>query len=230
MYNLICAMGFIFVIVLSKLIQKSSKKELLIKYISCAILLYKSCHYIIENLKGNICVPVEISAISYFLVTIIVIFKIKSLYSVGAFYGIVAGLGFFSFYLILGFKFQNSISLSKFVVACICHGYLLLTGLHLFQNHSFNQNEKNKIWITIFAMLGWALLFYNIPVSGTTFVSFIIKPEFLFVFNQTILNLTMLALYYALLVFAFWNIVNIFFKLNKRQVYSTNNQENKTHL
>jgi len=201
---------------LSFLLEKTRKSELILRLLSIGIFIYKLVHYIIQNIKGNLAIPVEISSITYFLMCIILIFKIKSLYSVGSFYGIMAGLGYFIFYTILGFTVRNSFSVKDILIGCFSHGYLLVSGIHLFKTNTFSGADKQKIWITIFAMLCWALVFYDIKLRGITFIYYIIKPKFLFVFDNMSLNVILIMLYYTALVTAFYFVIKLFIKLNNK--------------
>ncbi len=78
MYNLISLSIFMFVILFGVLISKSSRQEIVLRCIAAILLTYKFLHYLISNIKGVVSVPVEISALSYFLVSFIVLFKIKN--------------------------------------------------------------------------------------------------------------------------------------------------------
>ena len=217
MFNIICGLWFMKLLVFNKIMQKVSKAELILRILSGAILIYKTVYFILENVQGNVSIPIEISNISYFLLPIIILFRVRKLYSVGAFFGIMAGLGFFLFYIVAGFTVEEFFTTQELLIMCFCHGYLLITGLYLFQNYKFENTEKPRIWITIFAMLCWSLVFYNIEMRGITFIHYIIKPEFLLVFDNMSLNILLMALYYSVLVTAFAFVVKAFFAINHRQ-------------
>lgn len=153
MYNIICFSSFVIMFGLSFLLEKCRKKDLILRLISIAVLIYKIIYYINQNIKGNVVVPVEISSITYFLMCIILLFKITPLYSVGSFYGIMAGLGYFLFYTFFGFKMTSSFPLKDVLAGCFNHGFVLVSGIHLFKTNEFEEKNKQRIWITIFAML-----------------------------------------------------------------------------
>lgn len=179
-----------------------------------SLFVYKTLYYAIENFKGNVQVPIEISSITYFLTFAILTFKIKSLYGVGAFFGSIAGLGFFCFYTLFGLTVAESISIKDLLISCFNHGYLLVCGLYLFKN-ALNKKDEYLIWITLLAMLCWGLVFYDALKRGITFIYYIIKPTFLFLFDNLFLNSLILMLYYALLTAGFFGVVKTFFKVNK---------------
>jgi len=217
MYNVICLLSFLFMITLSYVLKKFSHTETMLRLLSAAIFIYKLIHYVLENIKGNLALPVEISSITYFLMCIILVFKLKTLYSVGAFYGILAGLGYFTFYTLLGFTVASNFSVKEILIGCFNHGYLLVSGLYLFRTYNFTKADKPKIWITIFAMLSWALVFYDMQLRGITFIYYIIKPKFLFIFSNMSLNVILMIVYYAALVIAFYFVIKLFFNLNNKQ-------------
>ncbi len=54
-YNVICGVSFILYILISGLLEKTRKKELILRILSIVIFVYKATHYILENIKGNLC-------------------------------------------------------------------------------------------------------------------------------------------------------------------------------
>lgn len=173
MYNIICGVSFFLMLIFSCLLEKTSKKDLILRVLSVILFVYKLGYYIFENVKGDVTIPVEISCITYFIMPIILTFKIKKLYCVGAFFGIMAGVGYFAFYTILGFTVAGEFTLKQILLGCFSHGYLLVSGIHLYKNNKFNKNEQLYIWIAILAMLCWSLIFYDIEMRGITFIYYI---------------------------------------------------------
>jgi len=214
MFNLICGLTFVLVIFLSFILQKSKYKDLILQLLSFPLLLYKLIYYIAENAFGHLVIPVEISSISYFLMFIIILFRIKKLYVVGAFFGLLAGFGYFTFYTLFGFTLSSEFTIFKLLIGCFTHGYLLLCGIHLFINNKFEKSEHSSIWIAILSMLCWGLVFFDIKMRGITFIYYIVKPKFLFISSQMILNVLLLISYYAMLVTAFYFVIKLFFKVN----------------
>jgi len=217
MYNLICLCSFVLMILTGKLLDKTSKQDLILRTVSTILFIYKTYFYISQNLKGNVAIPVEISNISYYLLFIIIVFRIKKLYCVGAFFGIMAGIGYFAFYSFLGFTVAESFTLKDILIGCFSHGYLLVSGLYLFKNNVFENKEKFYIWITLLAMICWALIFYDVQMRGITFIYYIIKPEFLFVSQVFSLNVILIMLYYLILIFAVLGVIKLFFDINLKR-------------
>lgn len=216
MFNLVSACSFAVMFLLSHFLEKTKRNELILRILSIVVFVYKLVYYVMQNVRGYLAIPVEISSVTYFLMCVILVFKIKSLYGVGAFYGIMAGLGYFTFYSLFGFTVANSFTLKEVLISCLNHGFLFVAGIHLFRTNALNKTDRLKIWVTIFAMLSWALVFYDMEMRGITFIYYIIKPEFLFVFRNMSLNAILIAVYYALLVTAFRFAVRLFIKLNNK--------------
>jgi len=229
MYNLLCGIWFIGCLFFSKALEKTSKSEIILRIFSAFLLIYKTYFYIMQNVRGNFNIPIEISSVTYFLMSIIMIFKIKSLYSVGSFFGILAGLGFFSFYIFFGTFYATTFSIKEMIIGCVSHGYVLINGLYLFKNKNFHMIEQQKVWTTIFAMLSWALVFYDVGNRGVTFIYYIVKPKFLLIFPTMSLNVLLMIAYYFLLIFAFRFVIKLFFTLNKKlqnvKLYEKINQQ-----
>ncbi len=214
-YNIISAIGFALVVGLHFLLKKFKYLDKVIRGISAAVFIYKSAFYISENIKGNVCIPVEISTISYFMIPVILTFKIKGLYGVAAFFGCVAGLGYFAAYIPLGFWAAASFTVKEVIIGCFCHGYLLLTGAYLLESYALDKRKSKDIWITLLAMLCWALVFYD-STRSLTFVYLVVKPEFLQVFSSSVINFFVTIAYYEAWGTAFYFGVKLFYKLNAR--------------
>ena len=180
---------------------------------SIVLAVYKSAFYLINNIRGQLTVPVEISSISYFIVPIIVAFRIRRAYAPAAFLGIASGIGFFLFYSTAGFTVCNSVSQKELFIGIFSHGYLFFAGTMLFSKYAF-QKEPLKIWLTMLAILCWSLLFYDIQQRGITFIYYVIKPQFLFVFSSPPANLAFAVTYYAMLCALFFGAVKLFFALH----------------
>ena len=217
MYNLICAGSFLIILLLSNALKKTKKNELLLRTTSLILFIYKTLYYIMQNIKGNVSIPVEISSISYFLMTAIFLFRIEKIYNVGAFFGILAGLGYFFFYIFFGFTVTDVISVKELLIGCFSHGYLLICGIYLFTNYKFDRRSKLLIWITILGMLCWALVFYDIEMRGITFIYYIIKPEFLSISENMSINAVLTILYYTILVSLFCAALKLFYYINNRR-------------
>ncbi len=231
MFNLISVGCFVLMIGLSVLLQKCSKKELIMRIVSVLLFVWKFSYILYQNIIGIVSIPIEISTISYFIMFATLIFRIKGMYCVSSLLGILAGVVFFGFYMVAGFTLQNVFTLKAYLTGCLFHGYLLVSGLYLFKNYKFDKKEQPKIWITTLAIICWSLVFYGFVGEGITFIYYIVKPEFLLVFKNMSLNALVLIVYYCLLVSAYYGVIKGFFALNnkvKKTVAETYEVEIKT--
>ena len=216
MCNVICCCFFALFCGLSALLKNRRGEGTFLRVSGAILFLYKAAFYVMKNLRGEFIVPVEISAISYFLIPLIIIFQCKKLYNVGAFFGILAGIGYFTFYTVFGSYAANLFSVRQGVIGCFCHGYLFLAGRYLFRKNAFALQESYKIWIAVLAMCGWALLFLGTGKTGTVFLYYILRPDFLFAEAFAWQSVLLLLGYYALLAAAFYGLIRLFYAQNGR--------------
>lgn len=216
MFNIISAGSLALMFLFSFLLSKTEREGLILRMFSVVLLAYKSMQYIVNNIKGHIAIPVEISTVTYFLMFIVLIFNVRSLYNVSSFFGILAGVGYYMYYIICG-SMLTSLTLKSLITACIYHGFILIAVIYLFREYRFDQRDNHKIWTTILAMLCWAMLFYDINNVGTRFVYFITKPTFLYVFSNMQLNVLLSLVYYTLIVVTFHFLIKLFIYVNNHQ-------------
>ena len=216
--------SLVITLLLTKLTIGAKKRDFIARTVSVAVFAYKLVYFAYVNVKGTFSVPVEISTISYFLLPIIITFKIKKLYNVGAFFGMISGLGFFAYYSIFGFTMNAHHTLIEVLIGCFCHGYLLLCGAYLFFTNRFERKTSSSLWITILAILCWAMVFFDEETRGVTFVYFLIKPEFLNLFAVPVLNALLKAVYYAALSFGYYGVTRLFYALNAKWVKDRNDE------
>lgn len=110
MYNLICAGSFLIILLLSNALKKTKKNELLLRTTSLILFIYKTLYYIMQNIKGNVSIPVEISSISYFLMTAIFLFRIEKIYNVGSIFRHLGRFGLLFFlYIFRFYRYRRNI-------------------------------------------------------------------------------------------------------------------------
>lgn len=227
LYNLAPALSFISLIVAAHFTKQKNVLPFL-RAASFLLAIYKAAFYIVKNARGDLTVPVEISAVSYFIVPVIVAFRIRRAYTPAAFLGIASGLEFFLFYAAAGFTVSGGVSLKELIIGIISHGYLFFTGTALFTRCVFPKKESVKIWLAMLAILCWALLFYDVEQRGITFIYYVIKPQFLFVFSSPSANLSAAVAYYATLCALFYGAVKLFFFCNNGRALSDGHDLSQT--
>ncbi len=216
MFNLIALICLILTFLLGRILIKFKYGEIVLRGLSILIFAYKVVWYVINNVRGHFSIPVEISSISYFMVSAILTFKISKLFNIAAFFGTSAGMGFFLFYLIAGFIVSGNFTVGEFLISNFSHGYLLLAGIYLTAKNNFIKSNKMSIWVTILGMLFWALLFFDVQQRGITFVYYLIKPTYLFIFNSLYLNIMIMVLFYCFIILLFYLWIKLYFKINNK--------------
>ena len=218
MYNVISILVFIICVVMSVVLSKLRHGEIVVRILSALILVYKFLWYVKMNICGVVSIPVEISAISYFLVSAIIAFNLKKFYFVATFFGISAGVGFLGYYGIIGCTLQSSISFLSFATGIVSHGYLLMVGLYLLQTKLLYKSNELNIWVTLFAMIIWSNLFYDVRPRGATFVNYIINPTYLYFFENNLFNAFVVLAFYALLITILHYWIKLLNYINKKVI------------
>lgn len=215
-YNIISLLSFLIIVLICCITKRFKCNNIILQSISVIIFLSKLFEYIVNNIQGNITIPVEISTISYFIVSIIIAFKIEKMYNIASFFGIVCGLGYFLFYIILGFTVENEITTKGLIEGIFCHGYLLITGIYIFTQEKFNKEKHYYLWITILGIISWSMVFFDIEQRGITFIYYIIKPTYLFVSEQMIINVAIIMTYYIIILILFYTLIKLFYRFNNK--------------
>lgn len=215
LYNGICLTGFAIALILARLLQRSKNGVQALKILSALMLIWKTAFYINENANGRLRIPVEISALSYFVLPLIILPENRKLYPAGAFFGMLAGFGYFTVYSSVAFSFAESYGVREIILGCLSHGYLLICGLYLFKNHRFESSGESAVWITVLAMLCWGLAFYDVENARYVFIYYVVRPTYLNIFANASLNAAVTALFYGAVVAAFAGLVKGFFLLNR---------------
>lgn len=213
--NILSFIGLVLAITIYLLLDSNRHGNDILRVIAGLLLVYKIGEYIYKNLHGIYSFPMEISTITYFMFSIIVVFNIKPAYNIASFYAILSGLGFFIYYTIFGYKSFLYFGLSKHIIAILSHGVLLFGGLYLFKHFKFSEEKKINIYLIILAIIAHASVFYIESIKNTTFIYFIIKPEFVEVFTKLWINHFLKVLYYIGLFFLFNKVICYFYNYNR---------------
>jgi hypothetical protein len=170
------------------------------------------------NISNGFTYPIEISAITYFMFSIIVLLKIEKLYHVAAFFGIISGIGFFLYYSALGFITAFYFEMGRHIIAIIAHGLLFIGGTYLLLSNDFRKTNKMDLLLTMVLILAHASIFYTDAIKGTTFVYFLIRPEFLKISSIDSVNHFIKIIYYltAFLIFGFT--IKKFYYINEQTI------------
>lgn len=93
---------------------------------------------------------------------------------------------------------------------------------NLYSKYRIKRSDFYKIWIATLGMLSWSLVFYDFEMKGITFIYYIIKPKFLFIFGNMSINVLLMMIYYSALIFAFNCVIKLFYKINKKHSIKEN--------
>lgn len=125
-------------------------------FIACFLLVYKVCEYIYWQAVGeHLKIPVEFSAVSYFLFAVTTVFRIKRVDALAVFCGFLAGLCYSAASWISPDSFVNSgieESIFLFVMAIINHHALLFGSLLMMAN--VRRFEVKKTWWCVLVGVG----------------------------------------------------------------------------
>lgn len=221
-YHLIPLIAGIITITAALFLSQKEITEKLLKFGGIVLLLYKAYFFIsTKNL------PVEISAVSYFLVGIIIVFKLKKAYHIASFFGILAGFGFYIEYSVGGSMANGS--LQDVIIATAAHNYLLFSGIVLNKKYDFSGSNRTTNWVIIFAMLAWAALYFNYMPENPCFILYLIRPDKLFLFRteNTVVNLIISLIAYSILTALLKLYANIFYRINIKSVEKRQNADKK---
>lgn len=214
--NIMSIIGLIVSLSIYYLLNNSSRGDILLRVIAGGLLLFKIGEYLYKNLHGIYTYPMEISTITYFMFSIIVIFRIKPAYHVASFYAILSGIGFFIYYTIFGYQSFLYFGMGKHIIGIVSHGVLLFGGLYLFKHFSFSKEKSINIYMIILMIVAHASVFYVESIKNTTFIYFIIRPEFIEIFAKIWVNHTLKIAYYITLFFVFSKVIHIFYNFNHK--------------
>jgi hypothetical protein len=216
LYQIIPFAGGVLSLALSLLMKSLKRGEKAVRVTGVLLLLYKTAEYVYLNVSGNSVLPVEISTVTYFATTIALAFRIKKMYPVVSFFGILAGLGYWAGYTFCGFLAKDAYTLREVLLGACNHGYLLVAGACLYFNYDFGKANRLSVWAALLAMLLWAAVYYTYMPAGPTFIYYLIHPNelFLFLAPYTVPNLLISLGFYAAAAVLFHLLIKCFYRFN----------------
>lgn len=214
--NFISLLGIVMTVFLIKYLGKDSSKMKYVKIISWILLIYKLFQYTYLSITEGFTFPVEISTITYFLFTIIVVIGKEKYYHIASFFGILSGFGYFTYYSIFGYLATFHLGMYDLVIAIFSHGILFAGGVYLSKITPFKRAKQYQIFLVLFFILIHAALFYADKTEGTTFIYNIVKPTFLDITNSDFLNLGVKLLFYGAWISFILICTKIFYKMNQK--------------
>lgn len=155
--------------------------------IALYLFVYKIGEYVYYQAIGlHLKFPVEFSALSYFLLAISVVFRIKKMDQFGAFAGMLAGLMYSVSFWISPMSFVNSMdTMFLFIMAILNHHLLYFAGaLLLFNVRKYNFKDCWIMLLGVGAMVGYSWIIYLF----TPYASLYGKPTIIQICDGSILD------------------------------------------
>jgi hypothetical protein len=151
---------FFVLIVLGVLKDNKRVADIVLYALAIYLLVYKVTEYIYWQAVGlHYKIPIEFSALSYFLFAFAVFFKKKPLTQIATFYAPVAGFFFYISFIISPTTFANSDdTVFLFIMSIVNHGLVFLGGFLLLNTQKLTKNFFWEIPLATGAMLGYSYL------------------------------------------------------------------------
>lgn len=224
------------VIALTIFLHKYYKaNRIILSIISIILLIWKISEFSYYYINDLNIYPVEFSHISYFLVSIIIIFNIKKLYYFASSISFIGGISYIITYLFIDKKFNTF----NIYMTFISHITLFFIGLNLLLNLTkFNKRDYPYLLIGYILIISYFLLVHYRIIFPSQNLEYVVLNEIIFgtILRHIGINkltTTTLFIYYLLLItalfiiFGLMYLVNKYFSLNLISLYSFKRKENK---
>jgi len=195
--NVISWIGIVLAVFYIKFLDSKPEKMKYLKIICWILLIYKIGQYTYLSITQGFTYPVEISTVTYFVFTIVVVIGKEKLYSIASFFGMLSGFGYFTYYSILGYMATFHLGLYDLIIAIFSHGVLFAGGVYLSKIYRFAKNYKYYIYLVLALMLVNAAFYYRDIDSSTNFIFLVVKPTYLNLFENNLFNIGIKILFYV---------------------------------
>lgn len=200
-------------IIISFLMLNMRHKYQVLWILSLIMLVYKIVEYIVYGVMGEITkIPIEYSALGYFIFSTVVVFKIKKLYGLAGFVACLSGFGY-----LIAFPFMGDGSFINHgvyltIAALINHLFLFMGSLFLMTFYRFKKNDMKKImYYTLFYTIYVVVISYAITFDPSNFIVILLDlnnrvPGRILSFIQLFNIIIMFVLYYwVIYIYRFLN-------------------------
>lgn len=189
-------------------------KGIILKSLCFLLLIFNLIRYTYDSLHGTrMRIPIEFSAVTYFVLPIIVLFKLNIFRSWAAYSGTLAGGCFFINAIVLGEIIYGSHNAFSVISTFACHGILLFCGLVLISEKRFS---KYTGWVITLGLVYTAVRTFLLKewFSGG---SGIFICELIFAYIPTrLFGKNVIPFYYLLLFVLVIISFKLFFALNEK--------------
>jgi hypothetical protein len=210
-------LGFFIMTIIALFVIKTKKQKDIVLTILCSyLLIYKTIEHIYLFATGVKTVIVELSTISYFLLTIVYLFKVKSLAQFSVFCAFVSG--FFYIFSFIFFK-NNFIYKSVFdrYITCFNHSILYFGSILQLKYNKYDRSKYYTLFLGFWGIILYSfiikqIVYFEVPVlifqlmNGSLIFSIIPKLKNFALFFP---------LYYATAVALIFSLIWVFYKINR---------------
>lgn len=209
-YGLILSFSLI---VISFLMLNMRHKYQFLWTLSLIMLIYKVVEYIIYGFMGEITkIPIEYSALGYFLFSFVIVFRIEKLYGLAGFVACLSGFGYLIAFPFMGDGSFINHGIYLTIAALINHLFLFMGSLFLMTHYQFHKGDMKKImYYTLFYTVYVVSISYIITFDETHFIVQLLDlntrvPGRIISFIQLFNIIMMFVLYYWVIrIFALLN-------------------------
>ncbi|MFH0767836.1 MAG: hypothetical protein ABH890_04490 [Bacillota bacterium] len=206
-------------IILIGFLKINQKPSLLILKIICLYLItYKSIEYGMNWIQGDFTkIPLEYSAISYFLFSITYLFNVKSLKPFVTFAAFFSGINYILTFPFLGPQMVVDNGLISTLFSVANHGLLYLGSMIVMKNYVYTKESRKAILIYTFFVITYTLMMpYLITLNNShLFIYPLLDGRMLnSAFGTNVINGLVYIPYYIFLISCYWVIISLFYKIN----------------
>ncbi len=209
--------------------QEQSMKY--VKFISLFLITFKLIEYGTHWIQGDFTkIPVEYSAITYFLFSITFLFNIEKMKPFVTFAAFISGLGYLLVFPFLGSAFIEVNGLTSTLLVLLNHSLLYVGSVLVMKNYKFSPKSRKMILIYTGALLSFSIAMqYLINFENSyIFLYMILDGRILHnMFANISIDGFIYLSYHLILVFIYLTMISLFYKTNS-SVYQRH--ENKVSL
>ena len=216
MVNVLSAVGLALILfAVRRLLFKSEEtRRYLLKALCILLLTFNVIRYTVNSIRvERIKIPVEFSAVTYFVLPIIVLFKLDKIRPWGAYAGILAGSFYFLNGIFLGDKMYAGYNPITIITSILCHGILLFCGLLMISEKVYADYAGWIITAGLAVSAIRTILLRNFFNGGRGI--FIYELLFAYIPNE-FFGRKIIPVYYIALFIMVSLTIFLFFKLNKK--------------
>jgi len=159
-------------------------------------------------------IPVEFSTVSYYVVPIILLLRIKKLEIWAVYAGLMAGFFYYATMMIQGGVIYETYPPLNIHTSLLCHGSLLFLSIFKLKTSTFSIKERYKLVIGLVLMVGWAVYMRQfLIIEERLFIYELIDAKYIKAFTS---NIIVLFGYYVVLMYLVLRTTKLVFNLNKK--------------